>query len=231
MLLLFALPLRAHNNLFLPGDAFFTSMVTIDMVEKWRPGPVTVHYSRLSGIGYLCGYLGYGEATIADVNQATIDGVLDTLRQMEKEGRGYREGETADGRKIRWFRIFLYQRDCNLESMRIGLRYNEHWATIQRGHASEDHVLYDEIGGAGAILENWQSCELVRGLTHTATKAVSAGEGRDSLEISLKAADIKFVVCADVDIQPYVDLSEDLVWHEITDEPVVRVRPRPKTAP
>jgi hypothetical protein len=231
MLLAFALPLRAHNNLFLPGDAFFTAMVTIDEVEKWRPGPVTLEYSRLLGIGYLCGYFGYGKATIVDVNQSTIDGVLSTLRKLEKEGRGYREGEAADGKKIRWFRIFLYQRDCNLESLRIGLRYNENWATIQRAHASEEHVLYDEIGGAGAIIENWQSCELVRGLTYTATKAVSEGEGRESLEISLKAADIKFVVCANVDIRSYVDLSEDLVWHEVTDGVTVRVRPRPKTDP
>lgn len=231
MLLVFALPLRAHNNLFLPGDAFFTAMVTVDEVEKWRPGPVTVEYSRLLGVGYLCGYLGYGKATIADVNQATIDSMLGTLRELEKSGRGYREGETADGKKIRWFRVFLYQRDCNLESMRIGLRYNEHWATIQRAHSSEEHVMYDEIGDAGAIIDNWQSCELVRGLTHTAIKALADAEREGSSEITLAAADIKFVVCANVDIQPYVNLSEDLVWHEVTDVSTVRVRPRPKTDP
>ena len=37
--------------------------------------------------------------------------------------------------------------------------------------------------------------------------------------------------CENADIAPYVNLSEDLVWHEITDESVVRVRPRPKTDP
>jgi len=231
LVLVFVLPLRAHNNLFLPGDAFFTAMVTIDIVEKWRPGPVTLQYSRLRSGTFLCGYLGYGEAIISDLTQDNIDALLGTLRRLDKDGQGYEEGETADGKKIRWFRVFIYQRDCNLESMRIGLRYNEQWATIQRAHASEEHVLYDEIGDAGAILENWQSSELVRGLSYTATRAVSEGEGGESLEISLKAADIKFVVCANVDIHPFVNLSEDLVWHELTDEPVMRVRPRPKTDP
>lgn len=231
VLLAFALPLRAHNNLFLPGDAFFTAMVTIDEVEKWRPGPVTLMYDRLRSVTYFCGYLGYRKAIIADVTQATIDGMLGTLRQLEKEGRGYREGEADDGKKIRWFRVFLYQRDCNLGAMRIGLRYNEHWATIQRAHASEEHVMYDEIGDAGAIVENWQSCELVRALTHTATGTLADAKQDGSSEITLPAVDIKFVVCTNTDIQPYVNLSEDLEWHEITDESVVRVRPRPKTDP
>ena len=231
ILMAFTLPLRAHNNLFLPGDAFFTAMVTIEEVEKWRPGPVTVEYNRLRRVIVFCGYLGYGKATITNVTQATIDSLLGTLRQWEKDGHGYEEGKTADGKKIRWFRLFLYQRDCNLESVRIGLRYNEHWATIQRAHASEEHVLYDEIGGEGAVLENWQSSELVRGLTHTATKALSEAERGETLGISLKAADIKFVVCAKADIAPYANLSEELVWHEITDASVVRARPRPKNDP
>lgn len=231
MLVAFVLPLRAHNNLFLPGDAFFTALVTIEDVEKWRPGSVTVEYSRIPAVGYLCGYFGYGKAIIADVNQATIDGVLNSLRKLKQEGRGYREGEAEGGKKIHWFRIFLYQRDCNLESMRIGLRYNEHWATIQRAHASEEHVLYDEIGGDAAIIENWQSSTLVRGLTYTATKAVSEGERSGALEISLKAADLKFVVCANANIASYVDLSEDLEWREITEDVVVRTRQRQKTDP
>jgi hypothetical protein len=231
MLSVFILPLRAHNNLFLPGDAFFTTQVTIDEVEKWRPGSVTIPYSRLRGVTYLCGYLGYGNATITGLTQDTIDALLATLRNLEKDGQGYWEGETADGRKLHWFRIFLYQRDCNLEAMRIGLRYNEQWATIQRAHASEDHIQYDEIGGSGAILDNWQSSELVRGLTYTSTQTLRDGDGGTSLAISLTAANIKFVVCGDANIGSYVDLSQDLVWHEITDVSKVLTRPRPKDTP
>lgn len=62
MSLLFLLSLlsaHAHNNLFLPGDAFFSTTLSAPLVRSWKSGARDLDYFRHTYQGMFCGYAGY----------------------------------------------------------------------------------------------------------------------------------------------------------------------------
>ena len=64
----------ANNNLFLPGDAFFPTVLTkaeVESLQTTKTGERTFAYSSFGGYeGAFCGYAGYANATIPAVDDA-----------------------------------------------------------------------------------------------------------------------------------------------------------------
>ena len=151
------LPLSAHNNLFLPGDAFFMTEISIEELEELRDSNKTtlpLLYSRYPGFGFFCGYLGYRHAQINEVPPRVFQQIIDACNNMPADTHETFESES--GEEIKTYCIFIYNRDFNSERLCIGIDYNEDWATIQRKHRGK-HVMYPGRGNESTIIENWRN--------------------------------------------------------------------------
>lgn len=195
------------------GDAFFATMISIEQVEQLiaeKQSTIRVAYTRLSGFTMFCGYFGYWQASIEDVPVEKLEALRDYLQVLAKEPGTFEEHETEDGRSIKLFRVFIYNRSFDPEKYRIGLRYNEDWARLQRQH--ERHALYDEIGGEGAAIENWRNAELIAPLKYKAPEPyVDEGMGSEQL-VTFKWADVCMVVPSRATMGGVVDKSVSFSW-------------------
>lgn len=70
----------AHNNYFLPGDAFFSVTLTRDTIREWTTnegGDFEFHYTRFDGQFMACGNIGY--------TKLKVSGIDDSLRSALSE--------------------------------------------------------------------------------------------------------------------------------------------------
>ena len=162
----------AHNNLFFPGDAFFSSSIaeSIDL-QKEDSLSAEFHYERLSSSYMLCGYLGYSTLRISDV-PAPVRKNLGVVREKmfsdyEKYLLSQEEEDEETGKKevIRSFPILIYNRGFDFLKHPIGLRLNEDWVTIQVNEAKREHAIYDGPENSRLILADWRFSSEVPGLT------------------------------------------------------------------
>ena len=152
------LPLSAHNNLFLPGDAFFMTEISIEELEELRDNNKTtlpLFYSRYPGFGFFCGYLGYRHAQINEVPPRVFQQIIDACNNMPADT--HETLETESGEEIKKLTAYLFIiAILTSERLRIGIDYNEDWATIQRKHRGK-HVMYPGRGNESTIIENWRN--------------------------------------------------------------------------
>ena len=65
--------LEAHNNSFLPGDAFFSTSLTGEGLEKFREGKadsLRLDYQRLDNHFMACGNLGYYHLKVTGISES-----------------------------------------------------------------------------------------------------------------------------------------------------------------
>ena len=128
----------------------------------------------------------------------------------------YRLVETTDGTTIKLFRIFIYNRGFNASDYRLGIKYNEDWADIQRTHRGK-HVIYPDQGDVAATIDNWKNSVIVNALKyHTDVPFTGKGMGEGQvLHIKWEVAKIIIPYVTDVDV--YIDRVGDYKWIEITE--------------
>lgn len=155
----------ATNNWFLPGDAFFSVVLSKKDMQQWlapEQQAKTSHlfkYERLDGGYYLCGHSGY--------RQLEVEGITPEMRLALAEAYAdfvsyqrplYTEVEHEDGQveleQVNGVVVLLYNKNFDLKNS-LGLKYNEDWPKEGGGHYS------GLFKTQGPVLEDWQKSVLV----------------------------------------------------------------------
>ncbi len=127
---------RATDRGFLPGDAFFHSVLTRERCESLqRDEPPVLPYVRpKEEQPALCGYAGYWNMQFAPGSQPLISNLCDLYSDLRRDTpRELVEFEAADGSTVHHetngFHLFVYNDDFDLKRHHVALRYNESWVT------------------------------------------------------------------------------------------------------
>jgi hypothetical protein len=214
-------PAPAHNNLFLPGDAFFSSEFDRDFFKKDATGgTLSFEYHRYAGEFMACGWAGYEKLEMKAVpdpvlhNLRKVHGIL--FREFSKSAATSGEGE----KRRQYFPIYIYNRDFPLSSP-FGIKYNERWAEVQTGEAKMRHAIYDVLGGMNFVIDDWASAKEIAPLAIAKDRApmVSAsGEtGIVSKPVEMPAEKAMFVVLAAGDVEKFARREEGLVFFVVTE--------------
>lgn len=161
----------ANNNLFLPGDAFFPTVLTkadIEALQATKSAERTFRYSSFGGYeGAFCGYAGYANAKIPSVDDAfakSLASVYERIREsqprelIERTHEGKTELIETNG-----VRVLFYPPEFEFPRYHLGLRYNEKWVTeaVKFGHERKHLRLCCLIPSPDAIECEWRDAELV----------------------------------------------------------------------
>lgn len=160
----------ANNNLFLPGDAFFHTSLTLAQSTELRTAsekPPVFEYSFHGAAfhGAFCGYAGYGRVTIADDDgkfAANLADAYDWARFYSR--REWREtGVPGELIEINPVHVFFYPAAFDINQHRVGLRYNERWIdeVLKFGHHRQHVRLCCFLDGKDAIEQSWRDAAVV----------------------------------------------------------------------
>jgi hypothetical protein len=187
------LRLDAQDAYFLPGDAFFHTQMTEEMVNELRNGKRRyLTYVRLSG-GAFRGSAGYVNLEFDEAPEYLNEGLFRAywwVRSCNKprfidnrviamdEATGKLSVAAApELEEYPGISVFIYNSDFDFTSYEIGLKYNETWyEEMERFGFSPGHVQLDEFFlSPTAIALSWQMARRVDGLK----VAVPAGDVPD----------------------------------------------------
>lgn len=165
---------QANNNLFLPGDAFFPTVITeadIQALQAREAGGGTFVYSSFDGYGEaFCGYAGYNKASIPSIDKAFANNLATVCSRIQKvaDQKAKRRGPARQDPRLeaKETRVLFYPPEFEFPRYRVGLRYNENWAAeaARFGHSREHLRLCCLIDDPDAVEISWRDAELVRPL-------------------------------------------------------------------
>lgn len=166
-----AAPAGANNNLFLPGDAFFPSVLTTEDLKHMRQeaaGTRTFTYSSMDGYEMaFCGDAGYERATLESVDDAFADNLMSAYSKLrQKVPRQFVE-EREDGERrlveTNGMRVLFYHESFQFPEYKLGLRYNENWAdeAVQFGHKRNRIRLCCLLRNPLAVELSWRDAKTV----------------------------------------------------------------------
>ena len=220
-------PVAAHNNLFLPGDAFFSAEFSKDFFnERKRDATaLTVPYHRYAGNFMSCGFAGYENCKVVDVSKKTranLESVHQILYRDFSPGapRGADALDLTDGHEP-GFPLFIYNREFPLSSP-FGVKYNESWVEVQTDEAKMRHAIYDDIGGIDFVVDDWASARDIaplaigKGRAPMVSELGETGVVRKPIEVSGDA--VMFVILASADVAEFARREQGLVFFVVTDE-------------
>ena len=214
LLLLLAWNSAAHNNLFFPGDAYFSSELKPDSfedgsVEKGLP----FVYERLVGTTAKCGYAGYENLLVKNLSQRVLDHLLMVQKIAFPKG----------SEKAKSLPLFIYNRDFPLSSP-FGVKYNEHWQEIQIGEAALPYAIYDELGGSDFVIDDWASAKDIPPLAIADKRAPMVkpdGEtGVVETALEIDGTKVMFVILlgGDGEVRRFAKREEGLVFFVVTEQ-------------
>lgn len=206
----------AHNNLFLPGDAYFSAELKKDFFDgKRQAGDVAFTYHRYAGEFMACGWAGYENLVVKGVPER----VLANLRQVH-EILFAEFARAAVPAETPYFPIFVYNRNFPLSSP-FGVKYNERWAEVQTAEAKMGHAIYDEIGGIEFVIDDWASARDIAPLAIADGRApMVSAEGKTGIvekPVEVAAGKVMFVVLAGGDVRKFAQREEGLVFFVVGD--------------
>ena len=138
----------AHNLVFMPGDAYFSTRLTGDFFDKRvKAGGKELHlrYARVHNERTMkCGYCGFRYLHVRNVPKP----VLENLRTVHAELFGKKGGDAE-------YWMLIVNRDYKLTTP-FPLKYNETWASEQTGEGRRGHAVYEGYGKASLVLQDWE---------------------------------------------------------------------------
>ena len=216
----------AHNNLFFPGDAYFSAELTRDFFEREPPAgeDLALEYHRYAGKFMSCGYAGYENLVVKGLPPAMLANLRSTHALLNAFSPGVTRGADAkdlqDGHES-GFPIFVYNRTFPLSSP-FGIKYNEAWAEEQTAEAMMRHAIYDDLGEIDFVIDDWASArEIARlaieeGRAPMVTELGETGIVRKPVEI--EADKVQFVVLGAADVARFARREEGMVFFVVTEE-------------
>ena len=179
-------PAEASNQYFMPGDAFFHTVLTEDVLDRVddQENPV-FEYDRPEFLPQmLCGNIGFQKLQYTKMSPAmkgNLRSAYDQLREShpkrveirrEMVTRKTDEGdiEVPTGKKlhieINGFSVLFYNADFDMKKHRLALKYNERWADefAAWGHKRNHAILETFVPTKQAIPIDWRDGPAVRPL-------------------------------------------------------------------
>ncbi|MDB4679814.1 MAG: hypothetical protein P8M30_17075 [Planctomycetaceae bacterium] len=164
--------LHANNNLFLPGDAFFPTILTqkdISSLQEMKSGERLFSYSSLGGYeGAFCGFAGYQNAMIPSVDEAFTENLTIIYKHIRSyQDRELRERIDDEGaiqlEETNGIHVLFYPAEFKFPRNKLGLRYNEHWVeeAMKFGHNRSGLRLCSLINDPDAIQLSWRDAPIV----------------------------------------------------------------------
>lgn len=172
-LFLLSLPVRANDNFFLPGDAFFPTVLTqasLASLSTSDPKDRTFDYSDFQLGGSFCGYAGYCRARFDCVDDAFIGNLRKTYREIRKRRpRELREEVQREETRLvetNGVRVLFYRADFPYPGGKLGLRYNEKWVdeVVRFGHDRDRVHLNCLVADPTAVEICWRDASRYAGL-------------------------------------------------------------------
>ena len=127
---------KAHNNYFLPGDAFFSASITRDVIREWMRNDGSefeFHYSRFDGQFMACGNIGYTKLKIAGIDDRFRAALSEAYWRYTDNERPLFRLENDDPKELSQVNgivALIYNSDF---SGPLGLKLNEDWQTQGAG--------------------------------------------------------------------------------------------------
>ena len=211
----------AHNNLFLPGDAFFSAALSKDYFDEKPGDSLAFEYKRYAGEFMACGWAGYENLAVKGISEDVMNNLRKAHGILFSEFARSATAVETNGKKNRYFPIFVYNREFPLSSP-FGVKYNERWAEVQTEEAKMRHAIYDDLGDPDFIIDDWASARdiaplaIAEGRAPMVTKSGETGIVREPVEV--QAEKVMFVVLAGGDVKRFALREEGLVFFVVADD-------------
>jgi hypothetical protein len=161
----------ANNNFFLPGDAFFPTVLTAEIIDRLqadRDPPREFEYSHLDSYDFaFCGYAGYRRAKIPAVDDAFVANLAKAYGEIRKHDPRKLIETVTDGKptlkESNGVYVLFYPKAFEFPRFKLGLQYNEKWAdeVVKLGHRQRDIRLCALVDDRKAVEESWRDGALV----------------------------------------------------------------------
>ena len=181
---------RAANQYYMPGDAFFSAVLTEEVLERIEKKEHPIfEYDRPDFLPQmLCGYAGFSRLRYVSMPKAMKENLRMSYNEFRKEypkrieirpetktKRTEDEGdiEVPTGRnlhiEINGLRVLFYNVDFNTKKHRLALKYNEKWADefAAWGHKRSSAVFETFVPTPEAIITDWRDGHAVDALRVT----------------------------------------------------------------
>jgi hypothetical protein len=238
---------RANNNYFLPGDAFFHTVLTESLLQDIEKSKSPVfQYVRPDHLDtFLCGFAGFDMLQVKEMSPAIkknlqalyhelredyplqIELVQETRRVRGPIGEGDKEIKTGKilRRELNGFSMFFYNAGFDANRYRIGLKYNETWAkeVIAFGHQRE-HIQFEFfIREEKAILSDWRDSQLVKPLDVISPPIEPRRSSKPLPPVTLRSK-VRIFILPESNFQSAFDRSQGI--YEVTEAGIQNYRPR-----
>ena len=130
---------NANNNYFLPGDAFFHTIITQDTIQILEKNPKSAFYYRFVCEPAFCGYAGYSNLILTENNQILAKNISKAYYQIRESvplklrAKNTSPNSTSNKielkptefEEINGLSLFFYNEDHEWKKRRIAIKYNE----------------------------------------------------------------------------------------------------------
>lgn len=159
----------ANNNWFLPGDAFFSTEITKEDLEKLDDKNPVFAYSSLGDYeGRFSGNAGFSNLQIADCDEQFLSNLKLAYSVVRTSAfRELTEVIEPDGTvtlvERNGAKVLFYSKEFEFPKYVLGLRYNEKWAkeVVSFGFDREQIDICCFINTREAIMKSWRDSEAV----------------------------------------------------------------------
>jgi hypothetical protein len=217
---------QAHNTFFLPGDAFFHTVLTGEVVQQFqREKNVRLSYKRPADAEFaFCGYAGFQHLDLVDAPRGLKENVAALYRKLrEKRPAVFDEHDDGTKHEVNGFHLFAYNADFDFANRHIGLRYNENWVeeTMAFGHRREHVFLEEFVRARKATSEDWRDAASVKSLAADCPKAGMPRSGRDYDPALLRQGYV-LVVAEREGLEDYFLMKEGATYYTLAGDQVAR---------
>lgn len=214
----------AHNNLFLPGDAFFSARFSKDFFEEQKDASILdLSYERYAGDCADCTWFAYENLSIRDVSPATLANLKKTHSLLFTLFPNEAKTNPFDKEESPWFPIYVYNADFPI-SYPVGLKFNE---SANAEQASTDKKVYDHFDDVDLITEDLASQNDVAPLTLDVSydDLVTRLNGEIVREpVTTVAAKLQFLILPGASVREFALKKEGLCYFVVTAEKIARYR-------
>lgn len=169
---------EANNNYFLPGDAFFHSIITEDVLRKLDKNPERTLYYRFVCEPAFCGYAGYSNISLKGENQKLADNIKKAYYQIRKwvplelrvEGispnsvSDHTQNKSTKFEEMNGLSLFIYNEDYDWQRRKIAIKYNEDWLNDLNIFGFKGGRYCEFVKTSDAIVRSWAQGNYIKPL-------------------------------------------------------------------
>ena len=235
MLLVFLTPtsVSAGNQGFLPGDAFFHTILRQDDCERMQEEDApTLGYVPPDWVdSYFCGYYGYWQLQLPPQSRPLVQNLQNVYRSIrEFNPRQLVEYKSFGGIKLHetnGLHVLVYNADYNPTDYPIGLRWNESWVEDQMAFGvprKETRLqLFDRSDAA--YEQEWRNAGHVPRLnTNCADKETAIDAIHKGKAMATCQGPVQLIVLESEKLGTFVSPRAETTFYSVTDKSVKRYR-------